>query len=260
MTHPLTFYEREGDLLVPQSPAASPWNPRLQGGPALSGLLAHMLERMPSDAPMHPSRYSIDLFKPTPYQSFEVRRAPIRDGKRLQLLQAEVVCGGEVTARATLLRVRIAESPNAAPRHTLPGPMGCEDRPLRKGGPLESVLKSRLVRGGLNAPPGPGAIWACVEADIVRGEPVSPFANLAMAADFGSGISSVLDWRRHSYANVDISLHLARMPTEPWVFVEAETLSVGNGSGIVSSVLSDVHGELGRAHQTLFIEPQRRRN
>jgi len=76
-----------------------------------------------------------------------------------------------------------------------------------------------------------------------------------MAADYGSGLSSYVDWRDWSYANVDISLHLTRMPEEEWIRVSAVTESAGNGIAIVDTRLSDQQGEFGHAHQTLFINP-----
>jgi hypothetical protein len=118
-------------------------------------------------------------------------------------------------------------------------------------------VKRALNRGGLESP-GPGAVWARFSGEIVVGTPISPFVQTAMASDFGSGLSSFVDWREWSFANVDLSLHLTRMPAGPWIRVAAETGSAGNGTAIVDTRLADLDGEFGHAHQTLFLDRRNR--
>ena len=50
---------------------------------------------------------------------------------------------------------------------------------------------------------------------------------------------------------------VACAPRGAWVYVEAETVTHGQGRALANSILSDRDGEFARAHQTLFIDPRR---
>jgi len=153
------------------------------------------------------------------------------------------------------MRVRNGESPpsDAEPPHALP-----DDLPsMNPRSPLLPVLETRLEQGGLEQL-GPGIVWSRFHGDIVPGIPISPFVQLAMASDFGSGSSAYVDWREWTFANVDITLHLLRMPRGPWARVQARTRSAGNGIAVVETQLADLEGIVGHAHQTLFVDRNRR--
>ena len=66
-------------------------------------------------------------------------------------------------------------------------------------------------------------------------------------------VSVALDWRRYLFINVDLSVHLHRMPEGEWVCLDAVTLPEGNGVGIADTRLFDERGAIGRAAQTLLI-------
>jgi hypothetical protein len=123
---------------------------------------------------------------------------------------------------------------------------------MNERSPLNAVLETRLQEGGLEQL-GPGVVWARFDGDIVAGTPISPFVQFAMASDFGSGVSANIPWREWTFANVDISLHLLRKPRGPWARVQARTRSAGNGIAIVDTLLADLEGPVGHAHQTLFV-------
>ncbi len=63
----------------------------------------------------------------------------------------------------------------------------------------------------------------------------------------------MLDWGRFLFINVDLSVHLERMPEGEWVCVDAVTLPQRSGLGTAESVLSDERGRIGRAAQALLI-------
>ncbi len=72
-------------------------------------------------------------------------------------------------------------------------------------------------------------------------------------ADSGNGVSSALDWRRFSFVNVDLSVHLERLPGGEWVCLDAVTLPQPGGFGTSDSLLLDERGRIGRALQTLLV-------
>ena len=71
--------------------------------------------------------------------------------------------------------------------------------------------------------PGPATVWMRMDCQLVAGEEPTPLQRTLVAADVGNGISAVLDWRRYLFINVDLSVHLERMPEGEWVCVDAVT-------------------------------------
>jgi hypothetical protein len=237
---------------VPSPMAVGPWDKRMQNGVAINALVAHAVEQTPSLVPMVTSRLVTDILKPARMAPVKVRTETVREGTRLQLLQVELLQDDVVVVRASALRVRIGQSPATAFSVHPVAPEGLP--PLnRRRSALSHISETRLEAGGIDHL-GPGLVWSRTWGEIVPGVPISPFVHTAMAADFGSGTSSYVDWREWSYANVDISLHLTRMPQGQWVRVAATTESAGNGMAVVDTRLADEIGEFGHAHQTLFLD------
>ena len=95
--------------------------------------------------------------------------------------------------------------------------------------------------------------WMRMNCALVAGEEPTPLQRTLVAADVGNGISAVLDWRRYLFINVDLSVHLERLPAGEWVCVDAVTLPQPSGVGTAESVLFDERGRIGRAAQALLI-------
>ena len=107
------------------------------------------------------------------------------------------------------------------------------------------------LRGGF-LEPGPAKFWMRQVVPLVEDEEPSPLQRTMVIADVGNGISAVLDPREFLFINVDLTVHLERMPEGEWVCVDAETRPRANGVGSAESVLSDRRGRIGRAVQTLL--------
>jgi acyl-CoA thioesterase len=73
------------------------------------------------------------------------------------------------------------------------------------------------------------------------------------AADSGNGVSASLDWRHYLFINVDLTVHLHRMPAGEWVCLDAETFPEASGVGMADTRLLDESGQIGRAVQTLLV-------
>jgi Acyl-CoA thioesterase C-terminal domain len=115
-----------------------------------------------------------------------------------------------------------------------------------------TAMEWRSVSGGFREP-GPATVWMRMGCQLVAGEEPTPLQRTLVAADVGNGISAVLDWRRFVFINVDLSVHLERMPEGEWVCVDAVTLPQRSGIGTAESVLFDERGRIGRAAQALLI-------
>jgi hypothetical protein len=55
-------------------------------------------------------------------------------------------------------------------------------------------------------------------------------------------VSVTLDWSRYLFINVDLTVHLHRMPVAEWVCLDAETFPEPTGVGMADSRLLDESG------------------
>jgi acyl-CoA thioesterase len=121
-----------------------------------------------------------------------------------------------------------------------------------EGSAFGSTLDTRVLGGGLREP-GPGVMWVRFGHEHVEGVALTPLVRVAVLGDFGSGLGSVLPVRGWNFPNLDISVHLTRLPEGEWLLIDAETISAGNGMALASTVMADRQGVFARTHQTLFV-------
>jgi acyl-CoA thioesterase len=74
------------------------------------------------------------------------------------------------------------------------------------------------------------------------------------AADFGNGLSGVVDYFSYLYINPDLTVYLSRPPRGEWVCLESVTDAQANGIGLAESRLWDQDGPIGRSAQALLID------
>jgi len=101
---------------------------------------------------------------------------------------------------------------------------------------------------------GPARVWMRMGVPLVSGEEPTPLQRVLAAADSGNGVSAALDWRSYLFINVDLSVHLHRMPAGEWVCLDAVTLPERSGVGLADTRLHDQRGPIGRALQTLLVD------
>lgn len=252
------FYRRQPDgSFAPLVPATGSWNRNHQNGSAVAGLLAFLIETTPTRTPLRIARLTVDIMRPVPFQPITTHVDLLRDGARMQLVDAALLADGEVVARASAMRVRMAESP-AAPDLVpdVPTPEDTTAVPITSALDRGHPMETRLARGS-SREIGPGAAWVTFNADLVEGIPITPFQRATMAADIASAPSSVVTRGEWSFANLDLSLHCTRPPAGDWILIDAQTISAGVGVGLVNTVLADRSGAFGRGHQAVFHAPMR---
>jgi acyl-CoA thioesterase len=103
---------------------------------------------------------------------------------------------------------------------------------------------------------GPADVWFRMRRPLVDAEAPSPVQTLAAAADFGNGVSHVLDFDRFVFVNLDLTIQVAREPRGEWIALAARTDLGTDGTGVARSVLHDTDGVVGDAAQTLFVAPR----
>lgn len=253
-----------------------PWDPRALHGGAPSALVAGVLEHTlaaasaadPAGMPMHPSRLTIDLERPVGLQPMTVRAAVVRHGRKVRVVEAEVVDdAGNRLVRASLLGIRRtpdelafdgAVVTSVAPPPALPPTVSAASVSTFATdveGPMyhRDAVEHRFARGAFGQL-GPATDWIRLNVPVFAGEPVSPLQRVAAAADFGNGISASLPagWM---FINPDLTITLHRLPAGEWVCLDSVTHFGPDGTGSADTELWDESGRLGRSVQNLLIEP-----
>jgi hypothetical protein len=264
---PEAVYLRDGDSFVATELARGPWDPNAQHGGAPSALLARAIERheahQQEGAPVRVARLTIELLRPVPLGRVEVSVRTLRPGRKVQLIEASLSAGGTQVARATGLRIREADRPLPEGAHedsrkdgTLPDPSQALAWTFERVGPLgfgAAVEFAPLVGGPGQV--GRATVWFRLRVPMVAGEETSPLMRVAAAADFGNGISAVVDWNGGwMFINPDLTIHLSRYPRGEWVALEAVTHASDDGIGFAESALSDEDGRIGRSVQSLLFD------
>jgi acyl-coenzyme A thioesterase PaaI-like protein len=257
------LFEELGDGVVRASAETrGPWDARAQHGGAPAALLGRAIERVDSGCDMRTARVSFDLLRPVPVGELRVEAELVRPGRRVQLVAARLLAGDELVMQALALRMRRAagvapEVPplDGAPPLPLPGPEAKQPFSLDGGGPSfpDGGVELRFARGGYREP-GPAVVWIGLQVPVVAGETPSALQRVLAAADFGNGVSSVLDWAEHVFINPDLIVLLERDAESEWIGLSAETTIGADGTGQATSTLYDERGRIGRATQSLFVD------
>jgi hypothetical protein len=257
---PGSFYEIDGDRYLATELTRGPWDPGAQHAGPPAALLGREIERLEDAGEFLVGRITFEILRSVPIAPVTVSARVLRPGRRVQLVEAELRDeAGEPLMRANAWRLRTA--PLEIPPEAMgvaeppPGPeQGAEAEFFPTGEELgyHSAMEVRFVRGGF-VEPGPALVWLRMRQPLVAGEEPSPLQRVLVTADVGNGVSASLDYRRYLFINVDLSVHLERMPVGEWVCVDAQTLPQPSGNGTAESVLSDQGGRIGRALQTLLV-------
>jgi len=248
---------------TPSAHARGPWDPHALHGGAPAALITAAFERLQPGAELQIARLGFEYLRPVPLAPLALSTRIVRPGRRVQELAAELSAGEEVVCRASALRVReIAAG--------VPAADAGEERPMAEpsaGRPVEfslngsaepSFATSSMQMRWLADPwtPGPAQVWMRLCRPLLAGAHTSPLARLAASADFGNGVGAALPFERFLFINADLSIHLQRQPQGEWIGLDARTLLHPGGTGLAESVLHDRRGPVGRAFQTLVVEPR----
>jgi hypothetical protein len=254
------FYEAGGDRrYLATELTRGPWDPAAQHAGPPAALLGRELERLPEAGEFQIGRIAFEILRPVPIGPVELSARVLRPGRRVQLVEAELGDGEQALMRATAWRLRTApvELPAGAVTRPEPPP-GPEQAkpepyfPTAQEHGYHSAMEYRFAAGSFLGK-GPGTAWLRMRQALVAGEEPTPLQRLLVAADVGNGISSPVDYREFLFINVELTVHIERLPAGEWIGVESLTLPQPTGIGITESVLHDRDGRVGRAAQTLLV-------
>jgi hypothetical protein len=282
----------EDGCFVPTEHARGPWDPHALHGGAPAALMTTAFERVGPGAELPIARLGFELLRPIPFAPLSISTRIVRPGRRVQELAGELLAdlgsaGQELICRASALRVQpIPDGLPGVPPHPFDGsgPAAAGHAPATtqavEPAPTDGAMPGpdagKAVRFALDDPdgtsfaasamemqwlgdpesPGPARVWMRLRHPLVPGEALTPLARLTATADFGNGVSAALPFGRFLFINADLTIHLHRSPQGEWIGLDARTLLRGGGTGLAESVLHDVYGPVGRAFQTLVVQPR----
>jgi hypothetical protein len=245
------LFLREGDAYVGTILTQGGWDPDAANGGAVLALLGHCLEDVPSLVPMIVSRFTVDLMRPVPIgRHLHVVPTIIREGKKIQIVQIQVLVDGVEHVRATALRLRDAEvdSPDlpastndARPADAMVGP----ELARVMQGPSSGVAGFLDAIDMRRAPMDDGGFgcWVRLAVPVVAGEPVRPTSRLTVGFDYANLIGVNEHPGEVTMINPDVSAHVLRQPTGEWIAITGETrFNPAMGRGLSWATLSDDDG------------------
>jgi hypothetical protein len=264
------LFRSDGSHFVPSAHARGPWDENaLHGGP-VAALIARAVERLDSEGAMQAARFTMEILRPVPLRPLEVAARVLRPGRRVQLAGATVSAAGVELCTASIWRIRLQEMiPDGEREEPLRGAardQEPEPPPPPDSGVIEqdpswppafhsTGVEMRFV-GGHFVAPGPATVWIRLRGAVVDDEIPTPLMRTVAAADFGNGVSALLDWSTTIFVNTELTVHLFRPPGGEWVALDARTHLSGRGVGLAASALFDQSGLIGRSAQALFVARQ----
>lgn len=274
------FYTEEDGRFIASELTRGPWDPRSQHAGPPAALLGRAIELhdgigvRPADR--HVGRITFEIVRPVPIGPLRVEVTTERPGRRVEMLAARLLgADGEELVLARAWRLLLSEPPvpkelsstapgSPARRAGRPGGARGTPAPPERLDPDEvffpgaaelgyhNAMEYRFERGRF-VEPGPAVCWLRMGPTLVAGEEPTPLQRVLVAADTGNGISATVDFERFLFINVDLTVHLHRLPAGEWVCLDALTIPEGTGVGLTDTLLFDERGPIGRAAQTLLI-------
>jgi acyl-coenzyme A thioesterase PaaI-like protein len=266
----------DGQRFMPTEHARGPWDPQALHGGAPAALITSVFERMEPGQELRIARLGFEFLRPIPFAPLTLSTRIVRAGRRVQELEGELtaVAGGapdsgsageQLVCRARAVRVR--EVPAGLPEDATPPETHAPLPPPESGKPMTFALDhsnsasfavTAMEMRWLGDPRalGPGRVWMLLRHPLLPGEQPTPLTRAAASADFGNGVSAILPFDRFLFINADLTIHLHRPPLGEWIGLDARTLLHPGGTGLAESVLHDTHGPIGRAFQTLVVQPR----
>ena len=242
------FFRKDGDLFVPTKAGIGPWTATSLHGRLIIGLLGAEIERQYRTPEYMPARLTVDMYRLPDLSPVEVVTRVVKDGYRIKVVDAEFISGGQSAGRATCQLLRVTENPPGKvwtpDNWDAPKPADLPPPPQK---PMGGMWDIRRISGDFGAPGYPRRVWMAEIRDLVEGEPFTPFARVATAADFVSPFANSGD-QGLSYINSDVTIYLHREPVSDWVGFDVVGHGATGGVAVAECRLYDEQGVIGSAN------------
>lgn len=256
------LFVRDGRFFIPTGWTRGPWtDTAMHGGPP-GMLLAHAIDAQRDDAELFVSRLTIDLFRPVPLQPLEVRTAVVREGRRIKLVDAFLLCDGAQIARASGLMLRrtpgapgetLVAGGGAVPPWSAVPPRNLTDAPR------DGVERFHAAVGFRRIDPRPAdapmAAWMHLPLTLLPDTPLTPLERVTGLADFASSLGGLSRSVLTPFINADVNLSLHRLPEGEWIHLAGAGRGDAEGIATSSVHLHDQRGLFGHAFVNGMLAP-----
>lgn len=255
------FYRREGDLFVPSHHTEGPWAPETQAGNPVAALLAWGVEQVPTLAPMRTVRCTFDLFRPSPMRPMELKTEVVREGKRIQVVDASLWVDGTRYAACRALRLRRGLEGPPELDNPVTGPI---EMPPPPGEPMWDLDNMEGFPGAVRAfeskavssddPRWSTSLWVRLRIPIIDDAPGSEVARIAAVSDFVSNSVNHADREQWAMINADLNVAVFREPTSEWLALTIRTGFSADGVGHSVGWIQDEQGHVATAMTLGMVE------
>lgn len=262
------FFNKEGDVFSPQSAAGSPWSETMQHGGPVNAIITLSIEAVAEKVGMQVVRLTMDILKPVPMKSVQVKSHFIRRGGKMAVVD-------------TFLTVTGSDEPVASGRAVLlkatPGRKAMVDTsgscPESKG----SLLREPWLPAEMTAQLPPGlhhliqfypstkkerpACWVNCVTDMLQDRAMTPLEHCATTADMTTVLATrmcatqlgSLSFDVAEIMNTNTSIHFTRPPVGEWFAYTDHFIQVSGSYGVAECVIYDEQGCIGRVAQNLIV-------
>jgi hypothetical protein len=259
------MYVRDGDAYVGTILTQGGWDPKVANGGTMLALLGHCLDEVPTLVPMTLSRCTADLHRPVPMgRRLHVVPTVVREGKKLQVVQLQLLADDVEHVRVTALRLRdevvgdgaVVSTTQARPGDALVPPG--ESRNLRELTPdVPGFLRAVDMRRARTVDGTASGAWLRLAAAVVAGSPISPSARLTATFDYANLIGMDDHPTAVSMINPDVTAHVLRPPTGEWIAITGDTrVNTALGRGVSSATFSDAEGVFAVGSTSQLLQPR----
>jgi hypothetical protein len=242
------FFTIEGAHYVPTPAARGPWNSNSLHGRVIAGLLGAEIERLHGSPDFMPARLTVDMYRLPDLSPVEVVVRPVREGKRIKVIDAEFISGGVSAGRATCQLLRRTENPAGTvwkpPSWEVPAPAAIAPPTDGRSG-MGGMWATRRIEGDFGTL-GRRRIWMSEVRELVAGRALTPFVRVAVSADFTSPFANAGE-AGLEFINSDVTVYLHREPRTEWIGYEVVNHGSSDGIAIGECFLYDEDGPIGSA-------------
>ncbi|KUI27936.1 hypothetical protein AU195_08135 [Mycobacterium sp. IS-1496] len=259
------FFVPDGDAFIPTTIARGPWGETVSGT-YVGGLLGHVVERdvardPDADPEIHPARLTVDLMRPVTMAPVRTRSTVLRRGRRLWLVDAELLQADTVVARARALLLRRAPEPvddawtspvSMPPLPPDPADIGNRTTVLWVFGGADASTPTADLSGWQQD--GPKSVWIREVTPLIDGVELTPTVRAAIAGDYASSLTN-FGSTGLPFINADYTVSLSRLPDGPHLGLAALTHYACDGVSTGVAALFDRLGPLGNVTVTALANP-----
>jgi len=246
------FFVADGDTFVPNDIAHGGWGPTL-GGQVVGGLLARAVEQQRADPELIPARFTVDILRRVATAPVQVHADVVRTGRRMQAIDAGLMQGGELVARASTLLLKRSGQPSETPWTTTISMPPIPQEPAQFAGSVPMFITPYGGDASDCTFPwqhdGPRYAWVREIRPLVDDEPLTPFVRAAMAVDVTASLTG-FSKAGLEFINADYTLTLCRLPNGPYIGLGGLSHYSADGIAVGSASLFDARGPIGSSLTT----------